>query len=125
MAQVFKSPLDQAESLKQPNGYDRARVLNFLENFGDHVTDDSYLDFAKERGITPGTPDEKRGYYNEYIKNEDFLKHVYDELDKYGEWEDEDEVEYKDIDEDYERSYGPVDTQEKYNAYLKWKKEGN
>lgn len=33
--------------------------------------------------------------------------------------------EFSDVDDDYERSYGPVDTQEKYNAYLKWVKEGN
>lgn len=30
-----------------------------------------------------------------------------------------------DIDSDYERSWGPVDTDEKYQEYLEWKKEGN
>ena len=29
------------------------------------------------------------------------------------------------IDGDYERSWGPVDTKEKYDAYLKWKKNGD
>lgn len=122
MAKIYKSPLEQAESLKQPNPYDKARVLNFLENYGDHVTDDAYLDFAKARGITPGAPDQKRGYYNEYITNEDFLKHVNDEKEKAGEWDD---YEFAGIDDDYQRSYGPVTNSEQYDSYLKWKKEGN
>ena len=49
MAKIYKSPLQQAESLNKPNGYDRARVLNFLENYGDYMTDDAYLDFAKRK----------------------------------------------------------------------------
>ena len=34
----------------------------------------------------------------------------------------EDEEEFNDVDADYERSYGPVNTKEKYAAYQKWLK---
>lgn len=37
--------------------------------------------------------------------------------------EDYDDEEYDDIDEDYERSFGPVNTKEKRKQYIKWKKE--
>ena len=33
-----------------------------------------------------------------------------------------DDMEYENIDADYERSWGPVNTPEKYAAYLKWLK---
>ena len=118
--ETFKNPLAQAESFKV-NDYDRDRVLNFLENYGDQVTDDAYLDFAKEKGIQVGQPDEKRGYFNEYIKNEDFLKRIHDDKAKYNEWDD---YEFAGIDDDYTRSFGPVTKGDQYQSYLKWKKEG-
>ena len=37
----------------------------------------------------------------------------------------QEDYEYDDIDGDYERSYGPVDSPSKYDSYLKLKKEGN
>lgn len=115
----FKTPLAQAEALNKVNDYDKERVLNFLQNYGDHVTDDAYLDFAKQKGIKVGTPNEKRGYYDEYIQNEDFLKNVHDALASACEWDD---YEYAGIDDDYERAFGPVTNKDQYHHYLEWKK---
>ena len=118
---AFKTPDQLANNLYKNHAYDKERVLNFLENYGDHMTDDAYVEFAKSKGFEPKNYDEKgRGYYNEYIKNEDFLKHVSDSLAENGEWDD---YQYAGIDADYERSFGSVDTPEKYKAYLQWKKE--
>lgn len=120
---LYKNPFSQAEGASnEPNAYDRARVLNFLENYGDFLTDNAYLDFAKAKGITPGKPDSNRGYYNEYIKNEDFLREVNDGMEKDNQWDD---YEFAGIDDDYKRSYGPVTNGKQYDSYLKWKKEGN
>lgn len=120
---MAKTPLELASKFAQNNAYNRSRVLNFLENFGDHVTDDVYVDFAKEKGFEPKNYDkEGRGYYNEYINNEDFLKHIHEQGVLNGDWDD---YEYAGIDDDYERSYGPVRDDRGYQAYLDWKKQGN
>ena len=58
------------------------------------------------------------GYGDELSVDE--LEDTEDKLGKMGFEGDED---FGDIDDDYERSYGPVDTKEKYNAYLKWKED--
>ena len=46
-----------------------------------------------------------------------------EECDEFSEALQQEEWEFYEIDADYERAYGPVDSQEKYDAYLKWKKE--
>lgn len=120
----FKNPKALANQIENnyPT-YDRSRVLNFLEHYGDHMTDDAYLDFAKSKGFEPKNYDENgRGYYNEYINNEDFLKQVHDIGALNGEWDD---YEFAGIDADYERAFGPVTNDEQYQSYLKWLKGGN
>lgn len=39
--------------------------------------------------------------------------------------DDDEEKEYDNIDDDYERSYGPVTNDKEYQAYLKWKENGD
>ena len=80
---TFKTPIAQANAMEQP--FDKAKTLKWLENYGDFVTDDAYVDWAKKNNVTVGKPTEPRGYYNEYIQNEDFLKHLWDQKNKYGE----------------------------------------
>lgn len=111
---VYKTP----DELFAPSPFNKIKVLKWLEKYGDHMTDDAYLDFAKSKGITPGQVG-KRGYYDEYTKNDDFLKSVYNSLDENDEW---DEKPYGEIDADYERSYGPIYNDAQYNHYLNWLK---
>lgn len=135
----YKNPLAQAEAIATPP-YNKAALVKYFENYGSGFTDDAYEEWAKKKGKelkkTPlnkdfiGTDYHKQYYgadrdytYRDQYSNDDewleeswpyYANDIYEEANKYF-----------DIDDDYERSWGPVDTPEKYQAYLKWKKEGN
>lgn len=122
-------------------------VVPFLKEQGynldnvDSVAFEKYMDelFAKIdadqelQGLyKAGKHNEGNTLYNErYGKlfnalDKGWNKHATDEFAKQAPYGYEDEVEdFGDIDADYERSYGPVDTKEKYMAYQKWLREGN
>ena len=57
---------------------------------------------------------------HEEMSDEKALNDLGDKMDKL-----EEDIEYDDIDADYERSYGPVNTPEKYEAYQKWLENGH
>lgn len=57
---------------------------------------------------------------HEEMSDEKALNDLSDKMDKL-----EEDIEYDDIDADYERSYGPVDSPEKYEAYQKWLENGH
>jgi len=139
---TYKNPLDLANALNQKPEFNKEGTIEYLKQFASSETDDDYEKWAKGQGKTlkPKTPfdpgfaqssykkqyygDAEGSYSDQYLADEDYLKKVYndiyDDIDDYYA-----EQHYKDIDADYERSFGPVDTRSKYAAYQKWLKEGN
>lgn len=135
MAQTFKSPLDAANAMETPP-YDKGALVKYFENYGSGFTDDAYEEWAKKKG----KPLQGKPLNPEFLKT-DFAKQWYgdrtetykDQYSNDDEWLEEswpyyaDDIyetanEYFDIDGDYERSYGPVDSYEKYKQYLESKK---
>lgn len=49
MAQVYKNPLDAAESMKVPE-YNREHAVAYFNNYGDGFVDDAYDNWLKEKG---------------------------------------------------------------------------
>lgn len=93
---IFKSPLSQAEELEKGTIYRRKKDGH------------KFIKYPEDKSLFSTTDHSGKSDVH-FVKDEDL----------------EEDYEYGDIDEDYERSYGPVDTREKYQSYLKWKKEGN
>lgn len=132
---AFKTPgpiIDKAVNIPP---FDKEKTVAYLKNYGDGFTNDDYVDWAKKKGKTllppkPLNPEfaktsfakqhygEPISYADQYLNDDEYLQ---------GYWNDafedilEDYFNNLDIDGDYERSFGPVDSEEKYNAYLKWK----
>lgn len=105
MAQVFKTPLEQANSLDITNDVDSffAKYPRKENESFDDYDGRVYSPYANKYGTFIQRPALNDIY-------ERALKKAY-----FG----------TSIDDDYERSYGPVDTDEKYQEYLKWIKNGN
>ena len=137
--QVFKNPGAQAEALVNVPPFNREVMVKHFQNYGDGFTDDAYEEWAKKKGkALKGKPlnpeflktdfarqwygDRTETFKDQYINDDEWLEESWpyyaDEI--YG-----DANVYFDIDGDYERSFGPVDSYDKYQSYLKWKEEGN
>ena len=142
MAQVYKTPLEQSKKWSVP-AFNKDALVSFLKQYGSGFTDDEYEEWAKKKGkelkSRPLNPeflktsfakqwygDRTETYADQYLNDDEWLQEVWPDVA-------EDAIDYytvegyepKDaIDGDYERSYGPVDTRQKYDAYLKWLKEG-
>ena len=136
---IYKDPRELAQNLNNIPPYNKEATVKYWTQFGDGFTDDAYESWAKEKGkqLKPRTPlnpefaktqlarqtwqnPEKDGTYkDQYLADDEWLQESWNELF--------DEIlEYSGlIDEDYTRSYGPIDSADKYNHYLQWKKEGN
>lgn len=133
MAEKTIEPI--VESLSKAPAFDKEKTIAFLKNYGDGFTNDSYVDWAKEKGKTlqppkPLNPEFAKtsfakqhygdpvSYADQYLNDDDFLNWYWE-----GVYPDilEDYYSRQGIDDDYERSFGPVDSEEKYQAYLKWK----
>ena len=101
MPQIFKSPLEQARSLDITPDVDSffAKYPKKENETFDDYDERVYSSFANEFGTS--------------LKR-DALNDIYDRALKKGYFG-------TFIDDDYERAYGPVDNEEKYKSYLKWK----
>lgn len=110
--QVFKSPLEQANDIIDLDN----RSLDITSD-----VDSFFGKYPKNEGETFDEYDERvyspfANQYGSFLQRE-ALNNIYDAALKkayFGE----------SIDADYERGAGPIDTPEKYQAYLKWKKGG-
>lgn len=136
MAIRFKSPLEQSQAMAKIPAFDKAATISFLKQYGDAMTDYGYEAWAKERGkqLAPKTPtpgyDPQQSFFaqhmnpdtyaNQYLNDDEWLqeyfKENYNDIDEYIT-----DYGYDGIDDDYERSFGPVNSREKYDSYLKWK----
>lgn len=136
---VYKTPLAQAQAISEVPPYSKDALVKFLKNYGSGFTDDAYEEWAKKKGRelkkTPlnkdfiGTDYHKQWYgadrdytyKDQYINDDEWLEESwpYYADDIYDQASD-----FFDIDGDYERSYGPVDSYSKYKDYLRTKKEG-
>lgn len=126
----FKSPVELADSLSQ-----RKVNLDFT-----NMSDDELLSHFINSSGWGFTGTQKNGKFRfngpdwDKTFNPMSREQVIDELNerkRIDEEEDGDwfdylfDNDYGEIDADYERSFGAVDTPEKYQAYLKWLKQGN
>lgn len=141
--QVFKNPAAQAESLKIP-AFNKDAIVAYLKQYGTGFTDDNYKAWATKKGKkVVGKPldpaflktdfgrqnygDAKETYADQYLNDDEWLQEAWNELyeDAQDYYDNYDEVEFDDVDGDYERSYGPVDTRAKYKQYQDWKANGD
>lgn len=126
MAEVFKNPLAQSEAMTKKPTLSREDVIRGMKEwFMPNYYDKDMYDYTKM------SDDE---VYNAYL---DEVKNYGDEVDEQlglhlkkaepapkGRQVDEDEWEYDDVDADYERAWGPVNTPSKYKQYQDWLKNG-
>lgn len=123
---AFKSPLDQANSIMPEST--KSKWDRYFKHIGDGNprTVDKYNKLIQE--IESEMPFENEDEHKKWLdlgstwtgESEwpDMTEKIIARLDV------DDFEAPEDIDADYERSYGPVDTREKYNAYKKWLKNG-
>lgn len=136
---VYKTPLAQAEAISEVPPYDKKALVKFLKNYGSGFEDDAYEQWANKKGRelkkTPLNPafigtayhkqwygaDRDYTYKDQYSNDDEWLEESWP---YYADYIYDQASDYFDIDGDYERSWGPVDTYEKYKQYLDSKKEG-
>jgi len=89
----YKSPLELANAIQSVPPYSKEKTIAYLEQFGDHVTDEAYEDWAKKQNkkIGPREPittnpevlntsyfrehqNPEGSYRNQYLKDDFFLK---------------------------------------------------
>lgn len=123
--QVFKNPAAQAESLAKKEPLTREQVIQAMKEwFMPNYYDKGMYDYTKmsDDDVYNAYLDEVENYGDEV--DEQLGLHLKGQMPKgrqidVGEWE------YDDVDADYERSYGPVNTPGKYKKYQEWKLNGN
>lgn len=128
---IYKSPLDLPNIQIPP--YNKEAAVKYWKNYGDGFTDDAYESWAKERGkqLKPRTPlnpefaktqlarqswfdpEHDGTYKDQYLADDEWLEETWNDLFA--------EMLEEVVDGDFTRSYGPIDSAEKYDAYLKWK----
>lgn len=124
MAEVFKNPLAQSEAMtKKPTLSKEDAIRGMKEWFMPNYYDKSVKDYTKlsDDEVYSAYLDEVKNYGDEV--DEQLGLHLKNQAPK-GRQIDVDEWEYDDVDADYERAWGPVNTPEKYKQYQDWLKKG-
>ncbi len=136
---MASTPKPIVDRLGKIPAFNKERTIAFLKQYGDGFTNDDYVDWAKKKGKTLSAPKplnpefaktefakqhygEPVSYADQYLNDDEYLEGYWNDA-----YEDINEHYFSGlgIDDDYERSFGPVTNDEQYQSYLKWKEKGN
>lgn len=84
---IYKSPLEQSIALKGAKegvpDFDLNAIKDYLTQYGDFVTDDSYREWALKKGKQIGQPSKNalgNTLFDQYINDEEYLRDAWNEL---------------------------------------------